>query len=325
MEQTIVTLLKAGDRCVGAFGYDRERGRFRIFRAKAVILATGGLGRAFKITSNSWEGTGDGHSLGYHAGRGADRHGVHPVPSDGNGLAAERARHSRNRRRARRRRHPDEQGGPALYVRRNSRELPLANRRQRRGRLALLPGRQERAASARAADARSRGALHRPRDQVGPRQPARRRVSRHRVDQGSRRGRRRSHQAQAAEHVSPVQAAGGHRHHRGADGSRTDDALRDGRDPRRLRHTDVDGAGLVCRGRMRRRNQWRESPRREFALRSARLRQTRGRIRGEVLARELIRRDRYRSSSSRRRARLSHRSIAKKARVPSRCSATCRR
>ena len=68
MEQTIVTLLKAGERCVGAFGYDRERGRFRIFRAKAVILATGGLGRAFKITSNSWEGTGDGHSLGYHAG-----------------------------------------------------------------------------------------------------------------------------------------------------------------------------------------------------------------------------------------------------------------
>jgi succinate dehydrogenase / fumarate reductase flavoprotein subunit len=68
MEQTIVTLLKEGERCVGAFGYDRERGRFRIFRAKAVILATGGLGRAFKITSNSWEGTGDGHSLGYHAG-----------------------------------------------------------------------------------------------------------------------------------------------------------------------------------------------------------------------------------------------------------------
>ena len=53
---------------VGAFGYDRERGRFKIFRAKAVVLATGGIGRAFKITSNSWEYTGDGHSLGYHAG-----------------------------------------------------------------------------------------------------------------------------------------------------------------------------------------------------------------------------------------------------------------
>jgi succinate dehydrogenase / fumarate reductase, flavoprotein subunit len=68
MEMTIVTLLKDGDRCVGAFAYDRERGRFRIFHAKAVILATGGIGRAFSITSNSWEYTGDGHSLAYHAG-----------------------------------------------------------------------------------------------------------------------------------------------------------------------------------------------------------------------------------------------------------------
>ncbi|MEO5717126.1 MAG: FAD-binding protein, partial [Chthoniobacterales bacterium] len=55
-------------RAVGAFGYERERGRFKIFRAKAVVLATGGIGRAFKITSNSWEYTGDGHSLAYHAG-----------------------------------------------------------------------------------------------------------------------------------------------------------------------------------------------------------------------------------------------------------------
>jgi succinate dehydrogenase / fumarate reductase flavoprotein subunit len=68
MEHTIVTLLKEGDRMVGAFGYDRERGRFHVFRAKAVVLATGGVGRAYKITSNSWEYTGDGHSLAYHAG-----------------------------------------------------------------------------------------------------------------------------------------------------------------------------------------------------------------------------------------------------------------
>jgi succinate dehydrogenase / fumarate reductase flavoprotein subunit len=68
MEFTILTLLKDGDRVVGAFGYDRERGRFKLFRAKAVVLATGGIGRAFKITSNSWEYTGDGHSLAYHAG-----------------------------------------------------------------------------------------------------------------------------------------------------------------------------------------------------------------------------------------------------------------
>ena len=61
-------LLKDGERVVGAFGYDRERGRFKIFRAKAVILATGGIGKAYKITSNSWDCTGDGHSLAYHAG-----------------------------------------------------------------------------------------------------------------------------------------------------------------------------------------------------------------------------------------------------------------
>ncbi|HEV7646428.1 MAG TPA: fumarate reductase/succinate dehydrogenase flavoprotein subunit [Pyrinomonadaceae bacterium] len=68
MEVTVVTLLKDGDRVIGALAYEREHGRFRIFKAKAVILATGGVGRAYKITSNSWEGTGDGHALGYMAG-----------------------------------------------------------------------------------------------------------------------------------------------------------------------------------------------------------------------------------------------------------------
>ena len=68
MEVTVIALLKEGDRVVGAFAYEREHGRFRIFKAKAVILATGGIGRAYKITSNSWEGTGDGHSLAYDAG-----------------------------------------------------------------------------------------------------------------------------------------------------------------------------------------------------------------------------------------------------------------
>jgi succinate dehydrogenase / fumarate reductase, flavoprotein subunit len=68
MEHTILSLLKDGDRVVGAFGYERERGRFKIFRAKAVVLATGGIGRAYRITSNSWEYTGDGHALAYDAG-----------------------------------------------------------------------------------------------------------------------------------------------------------------------------------------------------------------------------------------------------------------
>ena len=68
MEVTVLALLKDGDRIAGAFAYDRERGRFKIFRAKAVVMATGGIGRAYNITSNSWEYTGDGQALAYLAG-----------------------------------------------------------------------------------------------------------------------------------------------------------------------------------------------------------------------------------------------------------------
>src|SRR6476661_7431488 len=68
MECTIIKLLMDGDRIAGAFGYERERGRFKLFKARAVVLATGGIGRAYKITSNSWEYTGDGHTLAYDAG-----------------------------------------------------------------------------------------------------------------------------------------------------------------------------------------------------------------------------------------------------------------
>jgi succinate dehydrogenase / fumarate reductase flavoprotein subunit len=68
MECTVLQLFTDGGRVTAALGYDRERGRFRLFRAKAVVLATGGIGRAYSITSNSWEYTGDGHALAYHAG-----------------------------------------------------------------------------------------------------------------------------------------------------------------------------------------------------------------------------------------------------------------
>jgi succinate dehydrogenase / fumarate reductase flavoprotein subunit len=68
MEFTVVSLLLSDGRAAGIIGYERERGRFKIFSAGAVVLATGGAGRAFKITSNSWEGTGDGHALAYQAG-----------------------------------------------------------------------------------------------------------------------------------------------------------------------------------------------------------------------------------------------------------------
>jgi succinate dehydrogenase / fumarate reductase flavoprotein subunit len=68
MESTVLALLTDDGRVTGVFGYERERGRFLTFRAKAVVLATGGIGRAYKITSNSWEYTGDGHALAYDAG-----------------------------------------------------------------------------------------------------------------------------------------------------------------------------------------------------------------------------------------------------------------
>ncbi|HVL14651.1 MAG TPA: FAD-binding protein, partial [Gemmata sp.] len=68
MERTVIRLLKDGDRIAGALAYDRERGRWTVFRAKAIVLATGGIGKAYKITSNSWEYTGDGHTLAYDAG-----------------------------------------------------------------------------------------------------------------------------------------------------------------------------------------------------------------------------------------------------------------
>jgi succinate dehydrogenase / fumarate reductase flavoprotein subunit len=68
MEMTVCALLSEAGRVVGVLGYDRERGRFRVWRAAAVVLATGGIGRAYRITSNSWEYTGDGHALAYRAG-----------------------------------------------------------------------------------------------------------------------------------------------------------------------------------------------------------------------------------------------------------------
>jgi succinate dehydrogenase / fumarate reductase flavoprotein subunit len=67
-ETTITELLLDGDRVAGAFGYYRESGEFVLFEAPAVVLATGGVGRSYKVTSNSWEYTGDGHALALRAG-----------------------------------------------------------------------------------------------------------------------------------------------------------------------------------------------------------------------------------------------------------------
>jgi succinate dehydrogenase / fumarate reductase, flavoprotein subunit len=68
MECTILRLLTDGGRCAGAIGYWRETGRFVVFRAKSVVMATGGIGKVYSITSNSWEYTGDGMAQAYEAG-----------------------------------------------------------------------------------------------------------------------------------------------------------------------------------------------------------------------------------------------------------------
>jgi succinate dehydrogenase / fumarate reductase flavoprotein subunit len=68
MECTITRLLTDGGRVTGAFAYWRETGRFIVFKAKSIVIATGGIGKAWRITSNSWEYTGDGMALAYEAG-----------------------------------------------------------------------------------------------------------------------------------------------------------------------------------------------------------------------------------------------------------------
>ena len=233
-------LLKDGDRVAGAFAYDRERGRFRVFRAKAVVLATGGIGRAFSITSNSWEYTGDGHALAYEAGAELmDMEFVQFHP-DRDGLAAERARHPGHRGRARRGRRAAQQRGPRFMFDDIPENYKRADRRQRRGGLALHAGRQERAPPARAADARSRRALHRARGARRAREPARRRVPRHRVDQAAAARTR-------AEHIKKKLPSMYHQFKEladidittDADGGRADDALHDGRRPRGRRDADV--------------------------------------------------------------------------------------
>src|SRR5207249_9739944 len=68
MECTVIKLFLSGGAIAGALAYRRDSGRFVLFRTKAVVLATGGVGKAYKITSNSWEYTGDGQALAYDAG-----------------------------------------------------------------------------------------------------------------------------------------------------------------------------------------------------------------------------------------------------------------
>ena len=247
MEFTVVRLLIDGGRVVGVV---RLRARARTLQG---VQRQGGRARHRRRRPRLQDHE---QQLGRHrrrpcaglpCGRRAARHGVHPVPSDRHGLAAERAGHPGHRRRARRRRRPSQQEGRRFMFDDIPDNYKNADGRRRRGRLALYAGRQDGQASARAADPRPRGALHHARGEGRPRQPARRRLPRHRLDQEEAAGRRGAHQAEAAEHVPPVQGTGRHRHHEGADGSRSDDALHHGRHSRGRRHADVDDSRVCSR------------------------------------------------------------------------------
>ncbi len=251
MECTVCTLLKDGERVVGAFGYDRERGRFRVFKAKAVVLATGGIGRAYKITSNSWEYTGDGHALAYHAGAELiDMEFVqfHPTgmvwpPSVRGILVTEGVRG---------------EGGV------------LRNSQGRRFMFDDIPDNYK----SQTADNEEEGWRYTQGDKNARRPPelltrdhvARCIVREVKEGRGSPHGgvfldiawikekiseRAGAHQAQAAEHVPPVQAARRHRHHERADGSGTDHALRHGRRAGRRRYQMSARPGPLRRRRMR--------------------------------------------------------------------------
>ncbi len=94
MECTITRLLIDGGRVTGAFAYWRETGRFIVFKAKSIVIATGGIGKAWRITSNSWEYTGDGMALAYEAG--AELMDMEFVQFHRNGLASRRPGHPRH-------------------------------------------------------------------------------------------------------------------------------------------------------------------------------------------------------------------------------------
>ena len=177
--------------------------------------------------------------------RRAAGHGVRPVPSDGDDLAAERAGHPGDRRRARRGRRPAQQQGRAASCSTTSPRTTHQTAKNPEEGWRYCQGDKNAHRPARAADARPRRPLHPARGQRGPRQPARRRLPRHLLDQGEDRPTRAEHiKQEAAQHVPPVQGAGRHRHHEGADGGRPDDALHHGRRARGCRHADVD----ACRG-----------------------------------------------------------------------------
>jgi succinate dehydrogenase / fumarate reductase flavoprotein subunit len=207
MEICIVSLLELANVSWVPSGYDRERGRFQVFRAKAVILATGGIGKAYKITSNSWDCTGDGHALAYHAGAALiDMEFIqfHPTgmvwpPSVSGMLVTEGVR-----------------GEGGILTNADGKRFMFdfipdnykAQTQTMKKKAGVIRRGQGCAATSRVVDARSRRTLHRSRNQGGaggPHTAASFSTSR---GSGKNSPRGRAHQAQAAEHVPPIQSAG---------------------------------------------------------------------------------------------------------------------
>ena len=210
-----------------------------VFKAKAIVLATGGIGKAYKITSNSWEYTGDGHTLAYDAGAELiDMEFVqfHPTgmvwpPSVRGILVTEGVRGEGGVLR-------NNKGERFMFGDIPDNYKPQTAKDEEEGfRYVLGDKNANRAAGT--ADARPRRPLHRPRGEGGPRQPARRRLPRTAnlrrvVRQAAERLQGRGAlEEEAAEHVPPVQGTRRARHHEGGDGGRPDDALRHGRRARR--------------------------------------------------------------------------------------------
>ncbi len=248
MECTVTKLLKDGDRVAGAFAYSRELGKFKLFKAKAIVMATGGIGRAFKITSNSWEYTGDGQSLAYHAGADLiDMEFVqfHPTgmvwpPSVRGILVTEGVRgeggilkNNKGERfmfddipdnyKSSTADKPEEGWRYVTKTDRNARRPPELLTRDHVARCILKEVKEGRGSA------------------------PWRCVFGHRLDQGKNSERRSPHQEKTSQHVPSVQGIGRHRHHQRTDGSRPDDALCDGRHSSRRRNTNVDGPRSVCR------------------------------------------------------------------------------
>ena len=241
METTITKLFKKEGRVVGALAYTRENGKFVHFKAKAVIMATGGWGRIFKVTSNSWEGTGDGVVLGYDAGAelvDMEMMQFHPTgmvwpPGVRGLLVTEGVR------------------GEGGLLRNSEGERYMENYDAEKMELST----RDVVARANYTEVQEgRGSEH------GGRLP------RHHAPRV-----RRDHE-EAPDHVRAVPQARRHRHLQGADGGLPDRPLHDGRDQDPPRDRRLQRARPLRRRRGRRRSARREPPRRQLTVRPARLR-----------------------------------------------------